>query len=186
MDILPELEQSLLKTFTSLDMFKKEFLDTANAMFGPGFVWLVWHRQQARQGSWKILPTYLAGTPLWDAHWRQQPVDMNTQNPRSAGGLTGADYARQTHVQNTVGTVGKHSPDAADASKRAPGGANITPVLCINTWEHVWVPDWGIDGKRDFLEAWWRRIDWSNVQALTPEDVLDPNRKRGVFHGASI
>ncbi|KAH7062378.1 Fe superoxide dismutase [Macrophomina phaseolina] len=170
-----ELAESLTTTFSSLDIFQAEFLATADAMFGPGFVWLVWHRQPDafNKGSWKILPTYLAGSPLSDAHWRQQPVDMNTQNADSIGGLSGADHARQSQVQNTVGVMGQYS----NLRKRAPGGADVTPVLCVNTWEHVWVPDWGVAGKRAFLEAWWQRINWNEVRAFVPEDALGTNRR---------
>lgn len=174
-----ELAESLTTSFSSLDIFKADFLATAEAMFGPGFVWLVWHNQRGayNNGSWKILPTYLAGSPLSDAHWRQQPVDMNTQNHESAGGLSGADYARQSQVQNTVGILGPHSADGQAARNRAPGGADVTPVLCVNTWEHVWVADWGIQHKRDYLEAWWQRINWNEVQAFTPEAALSLNKK---------
>ncbi|GME52196.1 Fe superoxide dismutase [Neofusicoccum parvum] len=168
-----ELAESLTKSFWSLDTFRTDFLATADAMFGPGFVWLVWHSQPGKDnnGSWKILSTYLAGSPLSDAHWRQQPVDMNTQSATSAGGLSGADYARQSRIQNTAGAIGRHSAQAAAARNRAPGGADITPVLCVNTWEHVWVPDWGVAGKRGFLETWWSRISWRTVLARTPPDA---------------
>ncbi|KAK0610285.1 putative 37S ribosomal protein S26A [Lasiodiplodia hormozganensis] len=169
-----ELAASLTTSFSSLDIFKADFLATAEAMFGPGFVWLVWHRQSyaLNQGSWKIVPTYLAGSPLSDAHWRQQPVDMNTQNAHSAGGLSGADYVRQNRIQNSAGVTGPHSAAGQAARNRAPGGADIIPALCVNTWEHVWVPDWGITGKKDFLEAWWRRINWSEVQSRVPKEAV--------------
>ncbi|OJD31063.1 fe superoxide dismutase [Diplodia corticola] len=167
-----ELAESLTTSFSSVDIFKADFLATAEAMFGPGFVWLVWHRQMQNlnKGSWKILPTYLAGSPLSDAHYRQQPVDMNTQNHGSAGGLSGADYARQSQIQNSAGVMGPHSVAGQAARNRAPGGADVVPVLCVNTWEHVWVPDWGVESKRDFLEAWWRRINWETLEV--PPDAL--------------
>ena len=47
--------------------------------------------------------------------------------------------------------------------KLAPGGIHLTPLLCLNTWEHVWLTDYGIDGKRRYVEAWWDRINWTVV-----------------------
>ena len=37
----PSMQQSLNNTFGSIETLKATFLDTAGAMFGPGFVWLV-------------------------------------------------------------------------------------------------------------------------------------------------
>jgi Fe-Mn family superoxide dismutase len=45
----------------------------------------------------------------------------------------------------------------------APGGIDVIPLLCVNTWEHVWLRDYGIGGKRAFLEAWWEVINWEEV-----------------------
>ena len=36
--------------------------------------------------------------------------------------------------------------------------------MCVSTWEHVWLRDWGVGGKAAFLDAWWDRIDWGIVE----------------------
>ncbi|KZF24805.1 manganese and iron superoxide dismutase [Xylona heveae TC161] len=155
--IIPKpFADKLAEDFSSVETFRQEFIATANAMFGPGFVWLV----KTEDHQLRILTTYLAGSPYPGAHWRRQPVDMTNQSIESAGGLSGADYARQTTVQNKVGKIGSASGQPREP---APGGINLTPLLCVNTWEHVWLRDWGIGGKRAFLEAWWDKIDWEVV-----------------------
>lgn len=159
-------------------------------MFGPGFVWLVQHHNPpstrpsvaatnstatgrdsssgGRPGAlhFALVTTYLAGSPYPGAHTRQQARDMNTQNLVSA-----EDYRRQSMTQNTSGMFGKYSMQAdmsrigfsADSAIERYGGADITPVLCVNTWEHVWMWDWGVAGKRGFLEKWWDRVNWEQV-----------------------
>ena len=149
------LSKTLAQDFSSIDTLRQELVATASAMFGPGFVWLV---KATDKSQFKLLTTYLAGSPYPGAHFRRQPLDMSTQSQESLGGLSGADYARQTMTQNTVGAFGPRSQ-----AKLAPGGISLVPVLCVNTWEHVWLKDWGIGGKRAFLEAWWERIDWGVV-----------------------
>lgn len=135
-------------------------------MFGPGFVWLVKHHdREAGDEALKILVTYSAGSPLSGAHWRQQSIDMNTQNPTSLGGLSAADYRRQTIVQNTAGVAGRYSISGKQKTL-APGGVDVTPMLCVNTWEHVWLNDFGITGKRRYLDAWWDRINWKTAEDL--------------------
>lgn len=152
--------------FSSMDTLRAEFLATAEVMFGPGFVWLVEHQPRESRAGLRILATYLAGSPLPGAHYREQSQDLNTQDPSYLAGLSQAEYARQTTVQNTAGVYGQHSTQRSNQSKLALGGAEVTPLLCVNTWEHVWLGDYGVEGKRKYLENWWDRIDWSVVNQL--------------------
>jgi superoxide dismutase, Fe-Mn family len=128
-------------------------------MFGPGFVWLVRANAPNSVPVLRILSTYNAGSPYPNAHFRRQGVDMNTQ---SVSGYANSDYAKQNTAQNTVGMMGQYSNQSKQQT--APGGIHLVPLLCVNTWEHVWLRDWGIAGKRQYLEAWWDRIDWNIVQ----------------------
>lgn len=145
---------------------------TARAMFGPGFVWLVQCRNTDGP-EFRIMNTYLAGSPYPSAHYRSQPVDMNTQSQSSlGGGLTGEDFARQNRVQNSVGFISRHSTK----EKLAPGGMNVIPLLCLNTWEHVYLMDWGFR-KDEYAAAWWDMIDWGVVHRRV-DDTGRPKRKR--------
>jgi Fe-Mn family superoxide dismutase len=151
------LKRGLEASFSSIDTLRADFIATANAQFGPGFVWLV----KARDGKYSLLNTYIAGSPYPGAHWRRQPTDMNTQ---SADPKTMSDYYRQKAIENMPisNTVGAHGP-FANSQKTAPGGIELNPILCVNTWEHVYMADWGLMQKKQFLEAWWDRIDWNVV-----------------------
>jgi len=177
LDAVPNVKESLTDTFGSIETLKATMLDTASAMFGPGFVWLVWARdlnnptsgQAGRHGAWRILSTYLAGTPYPEAGYRQQGLDTNTSNASEYKG-----YMNQQPA-NAVGSFGPFSTSAQKQSKLPPGGTNIMPVLCVNTWEHVWLRDYGIHGKRAFLSDWWNCIDWSVVEGNTPGEAKGQN-----------
>lgn len=134
--------------FSSMDSLREEFLTTAQAMFGPGFVWLV--QVKGQHQALRIMPTYLAGSPLSGAHYRRQSTDMNTENTATAGPL--ANEAKTAKIR-----------------KQALGGVDVVPLLCVNTWEHVWLTDYGIRGKMDYLEKWWEKIDWAVVEG--PADI---------------
>jgi Fe-Mn family superoxide dismutase len=129
----------------------------ASHRFGPGFVWLVKHPLRKK---YSILTTYLAGSPYPGAHYRRQEVDMNTEDKSISAAV------RRTLRNEPVNTVGAHGSHSA--KKLPPGGIELNPVLCINTWEHVYLPDYGVGafgsgGKRAFAERWWHRIDWAVV-----------------------
>jgi superoxide dismutase, Fe-Mn family len=178
---IPEsLERQLSASFSSIDTLRRELTLTAASMFGPGFVWLVKTASStgpstpgssiytsgpggpARAGpsaygpstpqeqEYKILTTYLAGTPYPGAHWRQQSQDMNT---------VGVDGSAAPYIRNAQRAQAPNPP-------RAPGGLEVIPLLCLSTWEHTWLRDYGVGGKKAFAEAWWDSIDWSVVADL--------------------
>ena len=96
------------------------------------------------QNELSILTTYLAGSPLPGAHYRRQEVDHNTMM--------------------AAGSFGSSSLLPGKDSRMAYGGADIEVLLGVNTWQHVWLMDWGVGGKKQFLEGWWEAIDWHVVE----------------------
>ncbi|KAF1845961.1 Fe superoxide dismutase-like protein [Cucurbitaria berberidis CBS 394.84] len=157
-----DLEMQIKQDFSSKDTLRETFLATAEAMFGPGFVWLV-QTDDTHVGGLRILPTYLAGSPLSGAHYRRQAHDLNTHNTDSYQAL------------NKVGTFGAAAKQS-NGPKKPLGGVDVVPLLCVNTWQHVWLHDYGVKGKRQFLEAWWDKIDWDMVRQNT---TLSPRKSQG-------
>ncbi|KAL2845431.1 Manganese/iron superoxide dismutase [Aspergillus pseudoustus] len=145
-EIPANFAKDIADTCSSVESLKLDFLATANAMFGPGFVWLA--KNLDKSGMLQIFCTYNAGSPYPAAHTRRQSVDMATHTRETA---LGNQYA---------GSMGAHS---ANTRKLAPGALDVEPILCVNTWEHVWMMDYGIGGKAEFLERWWNRINWEVV-----------------------
>lgn len=162
----PMLE-AIEESCSSLDSLKAEFIAIANAMFGPGFVWLV---KENEFGRLRLLSTYLAGSPLSEAHvrssspylssWESHGSRTSMNSLASPGGGSAAN--RSTRVSSSYDNL-QSSTQQQRQKRLAPNGIEITPLLCVNLWEHVWVPDYGVFGKRDYLEAWWNKIDWSSV-----------------------
>lgn len=166
---MPEvLKKELERSFGSIETLRKEFIATASSMFGPGFVWLM--RTPRREYS--LLCTYLAGSPFPAAHYRKQSVDKNTEDK------TVAEAIRRLQREEPTNTVGAHGP--LSKTRLAPGGVDFTPVLCINTWEHVYIADYGVGtagvgGKKAFAENWWYTIDWevvTNRASLTSSSLM--------------
>jgi len=188
-DMPAELTKALTNSFSSVDTFRSTFLATAASMFGPGFVWLVQDNSSSPSSRTlaasappplRILTTYIAGTPYPGAHQRQQSRDLSTHNLSSA-----EDHRRQTAVQSGAGAFGRSNSGMdmldTDGDVRRFGGADVTPLACVNTWEHAWIHDFGVAGKRKYLEAWWNRVDWEEVwaRAVKPEDRLSAGSRGG-------
>ncbi|KAL8304183.1 hypothetical protein RB597_004544 [Gaeumannomyces tritici] len=161
-----ELKQHLVEAFGSIETLRTEFLLTAFAMFGPGYVWLVRARQPQNVAMrFRLLVTYLAGTPYPEAHYRQQRADMNT-----GGNVDEWMASQRAAVAPASASAAGPASSSHTRLEPAPGGLRgVVPVLCLNTWEHVYLPDYGIltpegkEGKREYIYKWWDHIDWNVV-----------------------
>lgn len=158
-EIPPSFRKSLEKSFSSIETLRRDFIATANSMFGPGFVWLVKTKGE-QDRDFALLTTYIAGSPYPGAHWRRQTRDFNTEpEVKSPADYARLEALRKMPISNTVGAHGQYSI----AGKMAPGGVDVVPILCVNTWQHVYLADWGVLQKKQYLEAWWERINWNVV-----------------------
>lgn len=184
--ITPELQAELEKSFGSMETLQREMLLTAHSMFGPGYVWLVRQMDAVsnQRNPFKVLATYHAGTPFQAAHYRRQASFRDVNLPyggadmNNVGGLTDVTGNIVKQWQNAsnqaIGQPAMHddvnmssspySVGAFDAATKSnPNGTHLLPVLCVNTWEHAYMFDWGVRGKWNYLAAWWNRIHWGVV-----------------------
>jgi Fe-Mn family superoxide dismutase len=135
-----DMRDKITTQFGSLDNFRISFIESAAGMFGPGYTWLVWDPTgRGHMGSFKILNTYAAGTPYGEAGHRRQEQDMATGN---------------------LGSMGPYSGSGKKDASIAPGSTRLTPLMCVSTWQHVYLHDYGVAGKREFLNNWWDVLDW--------------------------
>lgn len=184
-----QLRQAIEDNFGSVETLRREFAAVAEGMFGPGFVWLVkangLHQSGRGGDNLRLLTTYLAGSPYPGAHYRRQAVDMNTVGEEAADNSGATGMAKQWLNQqghaitsSTPNPLNGVTPVSTD--RRPPGGIDVIPLLCVSTWEHVWLRDYGLGpaeseqesaepsagGKAAFIEAWWDVIDWDAVSDL--------------------
>jgi len=183
--------RSIESDFESPDHLRSEFLETADSLFGNGFVWLM---KPPTRGGLTILATYNAGSPYPEAAPRRDRHDSATFNARMlAAGLKGTPYderGARVIADTSGGLAGKFGEFSAARASRYAGWLDAQPILCVNLWQHQWIPDWGIFGRRQYLAAWWDRIDWSVVEKRhsmyeTEGDRLAPNRL-GVRSGGLV
>ncbi|KAK9471776.1 mitochondrial 37S ribosomal protein mS42 [Dipodascopsis tothii] len=126
-------------SFNSFEEFKFHFLTTAESTFGNGYTWLI----EAPNKSLLIANTYNAGTPYDYA--RNQQVDLN-------GPISPESVERVMEAKRKI----EESPKF--------GLQWPLPLLAVNTWQHAYLPDYGVNGKRAFLDQWFECIDWAVVE----------------------
>jgi Fe-Mn family superoxide dismutase len=148
------------ESFDSFDTLKTEMIETANAMFGNGFVWLF---KEDTTGLLRIFCTYNAGSPYPDAHFRRQNRDIATEYVKLASNAV--EKQRLSTVQNQAGKFGNHSRPAGQ-HVASNGGLKGGPLLCVNVWQHMYLRDYGvgIGAKNRYLQNWWNQINWGMVE----------------------
>ncbi|KHJ31750.1 putative fe superoxide dismutase [Erysiphe necator] len=158
-----KLRLQLIKSFGSIETLKSEMLFTASAMFGPGFVWLV----KDFENNYFVLATYLAGSPYPQANFRQQPADLKNISPEKAPEVM-SDALRNKYTGQAMNSVGRFGKLSKGPRIPCGGPETLVPILCVNVWQHVFLPDYGIrpsinGGKPRYLENWWKKINWKVV-----------------------
>ncbi|KAF2149863.1 manganese and iron superoxide dismutase [Myriangium duriaei CBS 260.36] len=149
------LQGNLVRAFGSVENLRNLMRYTAEGIFGCGYVWLVWVRKGTTDnaGEWKVLATYNAGTPYITrrdgGQDRLQGRDMNNQSLKTAGAFG-------------------NSSAFVDRGKPLGAPAEVFPVLALSVWQHSFLRDFSVHGKRQFVEAWWECIDWEKVHERTP------------------
>lgn len=80
--------------------------------------------------------------------------------------------------QQAYGYAGSHGPHSANKKQIGPQGQDLNVCLAVSTWEHVWLGQYGVGGKKKFLERWWERIDWGTVETNMQESEGEAQRQR--------
>jgi len=70
---------------------------------------------------------------------------------------------------------------ARGGKRLTPGGQEVEVLLGVNTWEHVWLRDYGVGGKREYLERWWDVVDWGVVEERLDEGLRSGLQRFGNF-----
>lgn len=43
--------------------------------------------------------------------------------------------------------------------------AGCVPLLVMDVWEHAYMVDWGASGRPDYIEAFFKNVDWAKVES---------------------
>ncbi|ORX95434.1 manganese and iron superoxide dismutase [Basidiobolus meristosporus CBS 931.73] len=131
--IKADLKAKIARHFSSFENFQEQFTKAASSIFGSGWTWLV----EDERGVLRIVNTLNSGNPITTG--RLQQFDANTSS-----------------VEETT------DPSSDKVSTQKPTGA-YAPILALNMWEHAYVVDFGVDGKEQYIQAFWQSVDWDKV-----------------------
>lgn len=182
-----ELAKQIRDDFGDLQQFQVLFSAAASGMSGSGYLWLV--MDQKKQLG--ILPTFGAGTPLIQARHQRGDQDLvlgegakqsplpsesaasSGQAPTPAGHEPSKESQAAQKAQMQVEWLEQENRAAAQAAARTGSGRSsqslalgeLNPLMCLSVHERAWLRDFGVWGKEQYIQQWFKVLDWSRVDA---------------------
>nr|CAG8479769.1 8960_t:CDS:2 [Entrophospora candida] len=129
----------------NLDFFLQSlFTNMALAIFGSGWTWLV----KTEYDTLCVVNTYNAEDP------NNHPSRFNKTSDK--------DDINQK--QDTLTPSNQPlPPPLIKLSMELPHNSRLTPLLCLNVWEHAYVKQYGILNKSLYIENFWKCINWEVI-----------------------
>ncbi|CAH1758578.1 14114_t:CDS:2 [Entrophospora sp. SA101] len=138
------LNMKIADEFRSFDLFKEHFTNMALAIFGSGWTWLV----KTEYDTLCVVNTYNAEDP------NNHPSRFNKKSDK--------DDINQK--QDTLTPSNQPlPPPLIKLSMELPHNSRLTPLLCLNVWEHAYVKQYGILNKSLYIENFWKCINWEVI-----------------------
>lgn len=164
------LDTKLKQDFGSLIELKTLLIQSANAINGDGFTWLV-----ARDNS------YFKEEKNTALKTASQLYIVNTYN---SGSPTNFDrvgqlddlrhkYNRKNNIEEPLSESTSAIPDFDEVEFSRFQNIKYFPLLAIDASPKVWLHDYGVFGKRQYLEQAWKSIDWDIVEKRLPEIIVN-------------
>lgn len=129
-------------------------------MFGNGWIWLV----EDNKKRLKIKTFFNAGCPLVPE--RVHAIDRNVtgvpdeqEDDLDFIHAQGSDY--HSAKKELLSTLG-FGLSGGKPRKTDPNAVQLTPVLCLNLWEHCYFTDYQ-NRKEDYLNNFWQMVNWELV-----------------------
>ncbi|CCH45431.1 37S ribosomal protein MRP1, mitochondrial [Wickerhamomyces ciferrii] len=147
-------------SFGSMLEFKTLLLNSASAINGDGFTWVVAKKtksndQKDEYDDLFIMNTYNAGTPNNSIKFGQ--ITELTKKLQ--------ELKNEHDIHTTTSSI-LSLQEARESS--GYGDFELKPILALDVSPKVWLYDYGVFGKNQYLEQVWNAIDWDIVQRRLP------------------
>lgn len=164
------LRDWIIQSFGSIVEFRTLLLNTNLAIKGNGYTWLV-ARESVNMmrnnnnakiyDSLFIVNTYNGGSPIFHAR---------------AGQLTSFEQQDALEQEEPVKSSMVNIPSMKEAqSSHGVSQQEFKPLLAINGSPNAYLPDYGVFGKKLYLDNLWQSINWDLVEQRLPSETQIKN-----------
>lgn len=160
-------------SFGSILEFKTLLLNSANAINGDGFTWLVARKPKRslylddyqprdEYDGLFVLNTYNAGNPNNSIRFGQiTEIKKKLQELKNKSNNSSDSNNFKISTSSILPLL-----DAKDSAM--VDDIEYKPILAIDASPKVWLHDYGIYGKKKYLEQTWKALDWDIILRRVP------------------
>lgn len=129
------MEKLMHEDVLDMDQFRNKILKMAEESYGQGWIFLI----ETQDKNLKFINCHNDGTPYYYA--KSQLLDLN-------GGLNENDF--------------NYLQDLKEKAANGEKDFNL-PLLAINYWDYMYIKDYGVSGKAEYLSNLWEHINWDVI-----------------------
>lgn len=143
--------------FGSLEEFKTLLLQSANAINGDGYTWLITRSVPESinlNAAYKLEDLSIVNT-------------YNAGSPRNFSASQITKFANQIQSEETESKTEERSSTILPLNRIEEFSAlkdNIIPLLALDASPKAYLADYGVYGKTQYLENLWNSVDWDIVE----------------------
>ena len=134
------MEKLMHQDILDVDALRDKILTMAESASGQGWVYMV----EDKTKSLQFLTCNNDGTPYYFA--KRQQLDFNS-------GIDELSYRSLENLEKRC-----QDPEFKKAEEE-----HMLPILAINFWDHMYVEDYGVTGKAEYLNNVWEHLNWDVI-----------------------
>ncbi|ODV95282.1 hypothetical protein PACTADRAFT_50028 [Pachysolen tannophilus NRRL Y-2460] len=172
-----QLETWITESFGSIVEFRTHLLNTNLAIKGNGYTWLVIQKRHQKRDSFPIyenlyiVNTYNSGTPNAKITEGQLFSVKHQIDDLKEKEKTKQDKIDQQEERERLLITNLPTLEEAKEQVHLENSFEYIPLLAINGSPSAYLPDYGVFGKKMYLNNLWDCIDWEIVSNRIPEDA---------------
>ncbi|KAI5956276.1 hypothetical protein KGF54_000751 [Candida jiufengensis] len=131
------MEKLMHQDILDINSLRNKILHMAENSYGQGWIYLV----EDKNKNLNFLQCYNDGTPFYFG--KRQQLDLN-------GGIDEITYKNLNKLEK------RNSSESEDDEK-------YLPILAINYWDFMYIEDYGVTGKSQYLNNLWDHLNWDVI-----------------------
>lgn len=183
-----KLNSALEASFESLVQFRTLLLNSNLAINGDGYTWLVARvfkpkiqmmrsqmTSEIKFDELFVFNTYNSGSPLimnksgilnkLEEDYENRELEQQAGNKKNTESTSTQSTGKSTH---STSSYYNEMASLDEVKRMAFDDTDYVPLLAIDASPKMWLTDYGVFGKREYLNRIWDSIDWNIVESRLP------------------
>lgn len=144
------MEKLIHQDILDIDALRTKMLTMAENAYGQGWIYLV----EDKTKNLQFLQCNNDGVPYYFG--KRQQLDLN-------GGIDELSFNSLANLQKRAAAASGVAGQEKSGVVVADEDEQYLPILAINYWDYMYVEDYGVTGKNEYLSNLWDHLNWDVI-----------------------